>query len=95
MILQTTNGYPEILLLARCNVDLFYKTADWLEEKMNISFLKKPMDSNNIVWEFPFEGAVMVLRYNPLGGIAFCPGDFGQSKGHIALKKLAESLGNY
>lgn len=53
------------------------------------------MDSNNIVWEFPFEGAVMVLRYNPLGGIAFCPGDFGQSKGHIALKKLAESLGNY
>lgn len=41
MILQMTNGYLEAVVLKDCDVDLFYRTADWMQTKMELNFQAK------------------------------------------------------
>jgi hypothetical protein len=77
MILQTTNGYLEAVVLKDCDVALFYRTADWLQTKMGVEFSIKIEIGKSIAWRFKFENAVFVLRYDPLHGIYLSPAAFG------------------
>ncbi|OQP60204.1 hypothetical protein A3860_34575 [Niastella vici] len=94
MILQTVNGYCEAVLMGVCDAALFHKTTEWLCEKIGITFKSKIEQAGSLVWQFQFEGAMMVLRYDPEAGIFICPAAFSQATGddQAAFKKLAETL---
>ena len=94
MVLQTANGYPEAVLMAACNVTLFHKTADWLRQRIGITFSNKTEHAENITWQFQFAGTLMSLRYISAAGISLCPAALAQATGEerAAFKKLIETL---
>ena len=94
MILQLTKGYPELILMTACDTPLFYKIAEWLQEKFDISFIKKIDSSQDIVWEFLFDKSLMALKYDLLNGLFICPVALNQLTGEDrqAFNKLVEKL---
>jgi hypothetical protein len=94
MVLQTAKGYPEAVLMGACEVVLFYKIADWLRQKIGITFTNKTEYAGSINWQFQFAGALMLLRYIPTAGISLCPAALMQAtdEDRGAFKKLAETL---
>ena len=73
MILQTTNGYPELVLMEACGVDIFYVTADWLTKKLGVAYSEKISQGEMIRWEFYYSNTLMMLRYNSKAGVILCP----------------------
>lgn len=94
MVLQTAKGYPEVQLLGACDVVLFHKTADWLRQKIGITFTSKTEYGVNITWQFEFAGASLLLRYIQTAGISLCPAALAQAtdEDRGAFKKLVETL---
>lgn len=94
MILQTKNGYPEVVLTPPCESSFFYTTADWLRHEMGISFCNKSKDDTTISWQFCFGTGMLVLKYDPSSGISLCPFGFGKAgmEERTAFKMLAETL---
>jgi len=94
MVLQSTNGYPEVVLTEACDVALFYKVADWLQHKIGITFSNKTEQSEGITWQFQFAGAVIALRYVPGLAISLCPGALAHAtdQERAVFKKLVETL---
>lgn len=76
MILTTTNGYLEAVVLKDCEVMFFYRTADWLQIKMGIQFSSKTEIGKSIAWRFKFHDSFLVLRYDALNGIYVSPAAF-------------------
>jgi hypothetical protein len=79
MVLQMTNGYPEIILVGQCTQAVFDATANWLKQKIGISFNKQTELSGQILWEFVYAGAPVNLRYDPDYGIDLCPARYQQA----------------
>jgi hypothetical protein len=76
MVLQMTNGYLEAVVLANCDVTLFYRTADWLQTKMDVEFSSKTAIGKSVAWRFEFHKSLLVLRYDALHGIYVSPAAF-------------------
>jgi hypothetical protein len=79
MVSQTTNGYPEIILVGQCNQAVFDATANWLKQKIGISFDKQTERNGQILWEFVYADAPVILRYDPYNGIDLCPARYQQA----------------
>ncbi|OQP67852.1 hypothetical protein [Niastella populi] len=94
MVLQTAKGYAEVQLLGACDVALFYKTADWLRQKMGITFTNKAEYAGSIDWQFQFAGAALLLRYLLPTGIFLCPAAGAQATDQekAGFKKFIETL---
>src|SRR5436190_17377995 len=94
MKIQTENGYPEVVLMSGCERALFYTTANWLLQKLNICFSKKDEHCERIDWHFQFAGDTALLRYQPQGGISLCPAALKNTtiEQAGAFKKLIETL---
>jgi len=73
MILQNTNGYPEVLLMGTCNISVFEATAQWLKSKIEIVFNKEVCLNGTITWEFVWSGMLIALHYDPMIGINLIP----------------------
>ena len=93
MILQTKNGYPEVVLAPQCESSTFYTTADWLRHEIGISFCNKEKDENKIYWQFYFGTGIAVLKYDPATGISVCPAGFAKAtfEEKAAFKMLADT----
>lgn len=94
MILQTKNGYPEVVLTAQCDTSSFYSTADWLRHEIGISFCNKEKQNDYIYWQFCFGAGIAVLKYDPSSGISLCPAGFGKASTEekVAFKMLTDTL---
>ena len=94
MVLQTKNGYPEVVLASTCESSFFYTTADWLRHEIGISFCNKERQQNMICWQFLFGAGIAVLKYDPLTGISLCPAEFGNasSEEKAAFNMLIETM---
>ena len=94
MILQTKNGYPEVVLAPQCESSTFYSTADWLRHEIGISFCNKEKQDNTICWQFYFGAGIAVVRYDPSTGISVCPAGFGKAtiEEKAAFKMLADTM---
>lgn len=94
MILQTKNGYPEVVLASKCETSCFYSTADWLRHEIGISFCNKEKQQNMIYWQFCFGAGIIVLKYDPSSGISLCPAEFANAtiEENVAFKMLTETL---
>ena len=94
MIIQTKNGYPEVVLMADCHVSLFHKTAEWLRLKMSVNFTDKKEEAEQISWNFQFASATMLLQYHQQNGISVCPASLRNSTQEemAAFKKCTETL---
>jgi hypothetical protein len=94
MILQTKNGYPEVILTLQCESAIFYTTADWLRHEIGISFCNKEKQDNMIYWQFYFGTGIAVLKYDPSSGISVCPAGFGNTtlEEKAAFKMLADTM---
>lgn len=73
MVLQTINGYPELILMEACDVQIFYATAKWLSEKLSIVYSQQIYQGENLRWEFLYPNALMTLLYNSATGVRICP----------------------
>lgn len=96
MLLQTKNGYPEVVLIPQCESSCFYSTADWLRHEIGISFCNKIKNDSTIAWHFCFGVGMAVLKYDPDEGISLCPAGFGKAtiEERAAFKMLTETLYN-
>lgn len=94
MILQTKNGYPEVVLAAQCETSYFYTTADWLRHEIGISFCHKERQQNMIYWQFCFGAGIAVLKYDPSTGISLCPAEFANAtiEEKAAFRMLTETI---
>ncbi|WP_143774325.1 hypothetical protein [Niastella vici] len=94
MVLQTTKGYPEILLLGPCDISLFYKVADWLGQNIGLTFSNNIENAGANFWEFQFMGATLQLQYIPALGIFICPKALINSTEHdkASLMKLLKEI---
>jgi hypothetical protein len=94
MILQTKNGYPEVVLASQCETSFFYSTADWLRHEIGISFCNKEKQDNMICWQFCFGAAIAVLKYDPSSGISLCPAGMAKatSEDKAAFKMLMDTI---
>jgi len=79
MVLQTINGYPEIILVGQCNQAVFDATANWLKQKIGINFHIQTERDGQMLWEFAYAGGIIVLRYDPDKGIDLCPARYQQA----------------
>jgi len=96
MILQTKNGYPEVVLAPQCESTTFYITADWLRREIGISFCNKVKQDNIICWQFYFGTGIAVLKYDPSTGISVCPAGYGKAtfEEKAAFKMLLDTMSN-
>jgi len=95
MILQTKNGYPEVVLSLQCDTSNFYTTADWLRHEIGISFCHKEKKQDDIIcWQFYFGRANAMLKYDPLSGISLCPAEMNQAtfEEKAAFKMLTDTM---
>lgn len=94
MILQTKNGYPEVVLSSQCETSNFYSTADWLRHEIGISFCNKEKQDNIIYWQFCFGTAIAVLKYDPSTGITLCPAEMAEAslEEKAAFKMLTDTM---
>jgi len=94
MILQTKNGYPEVVLSSKCDTSIFYTTADWLRHEIGISFCNKERQENIICWQFYFGCASAMLKYDPLSGISLCPVEMAKAsiEEKAAFKMLTDTM---
>lgn len=94
MVLQTAKGYPEAVLMGACDSVLFHKTAEWLRQKIGITFTDKKEYASTITWQFDFAGALILLKYIPTTGISICPSALTQAtdEDRGAFKKLIETI---
>lgn len=94
MIIQTKNGYPEMVLMADCHVSLFHKTAEWLRMKMSVTFMNKHEKAEQISWKFQFASVTLLLQYDQQTGISVCPASLNNStlEEISAFKKFTETL---
>ena len=94
MMLQTKNGYPEVVLSPQCETSTFYTTADWLRHEIAISFCNKEKQDNMIYWQFYFGCGIAVLKYDPSTGISVCPAMFAKAtiEEKAAFKMLADTM---
>jgi hypothetical protein len=94
MIMQTKNGYPEVVLSSKCEAAFFYRTADWLRHEIGISFCNKVQHDNSIAWQFCFGTSIAVLKYDPVCGISLCPAQLAgaSAEERAAFKMLTETL---
>ena len=96
MIVQTKNGYPEVVLASKCETSFFYSTADWLRHEIGISFCNKENQENTIRWQFYFGAAVAMLKYDPSSGISLCPAELNLAslEQKAAFKMLTDTIQN-
>jgi hypothetical protein len=96
MILQTKNGYPEVVLSSPCETSYFYTTADWLRHEIGISFCYKEKQENIICWQFYFGTAIAMLKYDPSTGISVCPAEMAKAsmEEKAAFKMLTDTMQN-
>ena len=94
MIIQTKNGYPEMVLMGGCHVSLFHKTAEWLRLKMSVNFTNKKEEAEQIVWNFQFASVTLLLQYHQRTGISVCPASMKEAtlEEMAAFKKFTETL---
>jgi hypothetical protein len=94
MIIQTKNGYPEVVLMADCHVTLFHKTAEWLRLKMSVNFTNKQEEAEQISWKFQFASVTLLLQYDQQSGISVCPASLHQSTQEemAGFKKFTDTL---
>jgi hypothetical protein len=94
MILQTKNGYPEVVLSSQCETSYFYTTADWLRHEIGISFCFKEKQDNLIFWQFCFGSAIAMLKYDPSTGISVCPAEMTKAsmEEKAAFKMLTDTM---
>ena len=94
MILQTKNGYPEVVLSSKCETSFFYSTADWLRHEIGISFCNKEKQDDVIRWQFYFGTAIAMLTYDPSTGISVCPAEMAKAtvEEKAAFKMLTDTM---
>jgi hypothetical protein len=95
MVLQMTNGYPEVILVGKCNTTVFHATAEWLQQKIGISYEKQSEQDEQILWEFNYSGRQALLRYDREKGIDLCPAQYQQqatTEDLVAFDQLMNAL---
>ncbi len=66
-------GYSEAILEDDASFDRFFRWADLLADKLNISFTKKLDDFEALYWDFLYKGTSLTLSYNIFNGITVFP----------------------
>jgi hypothetical protein len=79
MVLETKNGYPEIILVGQCNMAVFPAMANWLKQKLGITFEIQTELEGQIQWKFTYNYTAVVLRYDHENGIALFPAKYHQA----------------
>ena len=94
MMLQSKNGYPEVVLSSKCGSEVFYTTADWLRHEMGISYCNKENADNKIFWQFHFGTGIAVLKYDPSCGVSLCPAHLGKAtlEDEATFKMVKETI---
>lgn len=73
MVLKNENGYPELIVMAACDIAIYHATSNWLREKLNLDFHSKNTDNDKSFSEFTFAETEMVLSYDRNSGIVISP----------------------
>lgn len=71
--LRSHVGYNEAVLDDNASYDNFFRWADLLAEKLNISFTRKLDDFQALYWEFLYKGTSLTLSFNIFNGISIFP----------------------
>ncbi len=66
-------GYSEAILEDDASFDRFFRWADLLADKLNISFTRKLDDFEALYWDFLYKGTSLTLSYNIFNGITVFP----------------------
>ena len=72
----------EVIIDKNCDAETFFKVADILELKLNLTFTNKLNDLGSYYWDFNYKDVELVLHYNIYMGISVFPN---------ALEKATES----
>lgn len=71
--LRSHVGYNEAILDDNASYDHFFRWADLLADKLNISFTRKLDDFQALYWEFLYKGTSLTLSFNIFNGISIFP----------------------
>lgn len=74
-----TNGYLELVLMAACEIGVFYSVAEWLTKKAGIAFCSKSEGEGVLGWHFTVSRVIMTLRYDAPVGIRLYPAALANS----------------
>lgn len=92
--LRTETGYTEAVLDETPSFDSFYRWADYITEKLNVSFTRKLDDFEALYWDFIYKGTCLTLSYNIFNGISIFPvkEDKAAPKENEVVAELAKIL---
>ncbi len=82
-------GYNEAILDESPSFETFFKWADLLADKLNISFTRKLDDFEALYWDFLYKGTSLTLSYNIFNGITVFP-SLEENSDHFENAAIAE-----
>jgi|APDOM4702015023_1054809.scaffolds.fasta_scaffold65849_1 hypothetical protein len=82
-------GYNEAILDDDASFDKFFRWADLLAEKLNISFTKKLDDFEALYWDFLYKGTSLTLSFNIFNGVSVFP-SLEEKSDHFENAAIAE-----
>lgn len=94
LTLRTELGYTEALIADGGTLQEFYRTADILNQDLQIKFVRKEDDFDSLNWAFKFKGHELTLQYSIYTGISVFPSknDAAAPKDNKAVEDLATAL---